>query len=112
MALVEAGAITTTLCLMLLPPSSPYLWLVLGGLRGCSDTGTNAFVLATITLRYSAAGSASALFGLYRGLYSFGFFALGIATGLLTPLFLVGGLAALLVVGTVCYVLSFRFPAL
>ncbi len=112
-ASIELAAITTIVCLMLVSPlPSPYLWLIVGFLRGCSDTGLNAFVLATITLRYGAVGSASALFGLYRGLYSFGFFILGIVTGLLTPWFLVGGMALLLSAGTVCYVLSFRFVAL
>jgi hypothetical protein len=109
-AVVELLCLASSLPLMLVQLPSPYLWMIVGFFRGLSDTGTNSFVLATITFRYASAGSASALFGLYRGLYSFGFFLLGIATALISPLFLVGGLALLLVTGTICFVISFRFP--
>jgi hypothetical protein len=97
---------------MIVSLPSPYLWLIVGFFRGLSDTGTNAFILATITFRYTPLGSASPLFGFYRGLYSLGFFALGIATALISPFFLIGGLSLLAVSGTICFIVAFRFPAM
>lgn len=106
-AVVELLCIASSLCLMLLNKQmpSPYLWMIVGFLRGVSDPGTNALVLATITQRFG-----SSLFGLYRGLYCLGFFVLGLATALSSPFVLLGSLVFFLISGVPCFFMSFRFP--